>query len=115
MDHKEVNETELALLIGNKIRQYRTEQSYSQEILAEKSELTTTYIGQVERGVTNPTVNTLYKITGALCITLADLFIDINTSKESDSPELLHFLQYLRQLSPERIQLIHQFLKQLDK
>ena len=49
--------------IGRKLRQYRQKQGYSQEALADRAGLHPTYIGQVERGEKNITVETLGKIT----------------------------------------------------
>ncbi len=106
---------ELPALLGNTIRQYRTSLDMSQEMLAERSELTSTYIGKLERGTTNPTVATLYKITTALGITLTQLFEEISDPEQSEeAPELYRFNQYLKNLPPERIATIHSFIEQLD-
>ena len=48
--------------IGRKLRQYRQKQGYSQEALADRAGLHPTYIGQVERGEKNITVETLGKL-----------------------------------------------------
>lgn len=47
---------------------YRKQQHMSQEKLAELSGLHPTYIGQMERGEKNPTIESLYKICTALRI-----------------------------------------------
>lgn len=49
--------------IGRKLRQFRQKKGYSQETLADRAGLHPTYIGQVERGEKNITVETLAKIT----------------------------------------------------
>ena len=54
--------------IGCKLRQFRQKKGYSQETLADRAGLHPTYIGQVERGEKNITVETLAKITTALGI-----------------------------------------------
>lgn len=54
--------------IGRKLRQFRQKKGYSQETLADRAGLHPTYIGQVERGEKNITVETLAKITTALGI-----------------------------------------------
>lgn len=59
--------------IGKRIRYYRTGQGMSQERLAEYSDLHPTYIGQLERGEKTPTIETLYRITKGLHITLSTL------------------------------------------
>ncbi len=65
---------DLAKIIGQRIRNYRIEQHLSQEKLAELSGCHPTYIGQVERGEKNATVESIEKIAAALHIPLSQLF-----------------------------------------
>ena len=60
--------------IGRKLRQFRQKKGYSQETLADRAGLHPTYIGQVERGEKNITVETLAKITTALGIPISSVF-----------------------------------------
>ena len=46
----------------------------SQEDLALRAEINPAYFGQVERGLKCPTIDTLYKISKALDVSLAELF-----------------------------------------
>lgn len=64
--------------IGERIQYLRKEKKYSQEALAEKSNLHRTYIGAVERGEKNLTVKNLEKITIALDLSLHEFFCDKN-------------------------------------
>ena len=59
--------------IGERIRQYRTEQHLSQEALALSCEIHPAYLGRLERGEKCPTVDTLYKIAQGLKIPLSEL------------------------------------------
>ena len=63
--------------LGLRIRNYRKQNKISQERLAEMCGLHPTYIGQVERGEKNVTIESLYRITSALEISLSDLFQNI--------------------------------------
>ncbi|ELK38870.1 XRE family transcriptional regulator, partial [Brevibacillus agri BAB-2500] len=54
--------TELVKRLGNRIRFLRKEKGMSQEQLGELSGLHTNYVGQVERGEKNVTVESLEKI-----------------------------------------------------
>ena len=65
---------DLAKVIGQRIRNYRTGQKLSQEKLAELSGCHPTYIGQVERGEKNATLESIEKIASALNISLSTLF-----------------------------------------
>jgi transcriptional regulator with XRE-family HTH domain len=60
-------------LIGNAIRQRRTELDWSQEGLAFESGLHRTYIGAVERGEKNLTLKNLVKIAVAMETTASNL------------------------------------------
>ena len=53
----------LSVEIGKRIRNYRVNQNLSQEKLAEKCGLHPTYIGQVERGEKNATIESIEKIS----------------------------------------------------
>ena len=64
--------------IGNSIRQLRIKKGLSQEKLAELSDLNTSYIGQIERGEKNPSVDIVYSIAKALDTELSDLFSNIS-------------------------------------
>ena len=52
--------------IGKNIRQYRLAKKMRQEDLAEKTELSVTYIGMLERGEKTPSLETLISILNAL-------------------------------------------------
>ena len=69
--------------IGKKIKALRIEKGLSQEMLAAMSGLDRTYITFIETAKKNVTVETLYKITSALDVTLADFFSDMNTKTVS--------------------------------
>lgn len=68
--------------LGLRIRYYRKQQRISQEKLAELSSLHPTYIGQVERGEKNATVESVYHIAKGLNIPLSQLFTDVETISE---------------------------------
>ncbi len=74
--------------IGEKIRYYRKELKLSQEELAFKAALHNTYIGQLERGEKNVTVESLAKVCAAMDITLAEFFQSPNISQQMLSIEI---------------------------
>ena len=69
---------DLALIIGTRIRLARKKAGFSQEKLAELADVHPTYIGQLERGEKNATLESIYKITSALNIPLEKLFEKID-------------------------------------
>lgn len=70
---------------GRRIRNYRIQQHMSQEVLAEKCGLHPTYIGQLERGEKNATLESIEKIAGGLSISLSRLFENIGSENESEN------------------------------
>lgn len=66
--------SDIAKAIGQRIRNYRTQRGLSQEKLAELAGCHPTYIGQLERGEKNATLESIEKIASALDISLSELF-----------------------------------------
>jgi len=63
-------------IVGEAIRFYRTREGFTQEKLAEKSALHFKYIGLVERGGANVSLNALRRIATALKVDLKELVRD---------------------------------------
>jgi transcriptional regulator with XRE-family HTH domain len=59
--------------IGQAIRTARTEQGHTQEAFALKAEIDRSYMGAIERGEFNLTVNTLLKIAAGLGMSVSQL------------------------------------------
>lgn len=60
--------------IGQRLQDVRTSLGLSQEQVALQAGITTTYYGQIERNVKNPTVHVIEKICFALNISLENFF-----------------------------------------
>ena len=65
--------SELTLRLGKRIKQLRVMRDMTQEQLAEASNVSISFLGNVERGSKNPTVETIYKIANALDVTMSEL------------------------------------------
>ena len=61
-------------LLGENVRASRLAMNISQEELAFQAELDRTYISQIERGVGNPSLLVLLKISNVLGADIAELF-----------------------------------------
>lgn len=59
--------------MGKAIRRYRRNLDLTQEQLAEKSRLSTTYIGYIEIGQKKPSLKALHKIADSLKVKVKDL------------------------------------------
>ena len=74
------NMDNISKLVGARIRGYRKEKHLSQEELAEKCNLHPTYIGQLERGEKNPTIESVMKISDGLQVPLDQLFANVTAA-----------------------------------
>ena len=63
--------------IGKNIRKYRNQRKLRQDQLAEKTDLSTNYIGMVERGEKIPSLETFLKIANALEVSADMLLADV--------------------------------------
>lgn len=61
------------VLVGERIRALRKDRGWSQEELGEKADLHHTYVGAIERGEKNASIDTPDKIADALGVVIADL------------------------------------------
>ncbi len=59
---------------GKTIKKYRLLAGFSQEELADRSELDLTQIGRIERGITNTSISIANKLAKALNVSIKELF-----------------------------------------
>ncbi|BDD37893.1 XRE family transcriptional regulator [Streptococcus ruminantium] len=78
-----MTDKELALYIGNKIKEYRKLKGLTQKELAEKVEMGDTTIANYEKGFRTPKKNTLFKLANAFDISIDDLFPPIDKTASS--------------------------------
>ena len=76
--------------IGKNIRKYRTLKKLRQEDLAEKSNLSVNYIGDIERGEKLPALDTFITIANALGVSADMLLCDVVTASYEVKDSLLH-------------------------
>lgn len=103
---------DLAKIIGQRIRNYRTEQSLSQEKLAELSGCHPTYIGQVERGEKNATLESIEKISSALQIPLSRLFETLGAEEAPSIPFLCY--EFVAAKSKTEQEQLYKMLLEID-
>ncbi|MEJ9151578.1 MULTISPECIES: helix-turn-helix transcriptional regulator [Bacillus] len=93
--------SELPRIIGERIRTFRKEKGLSQEELADIANLHATYIGQLERGEKNATLESIEKVARALEISLEDLFRSIHPNPNSQEYTLSQIITRLQTQSIE--------------
>lgn len=97
--------------VGARIRQYRLQKKLSQEKLAELSDLNTVYIGVIERGEKNPSIDILYKISKGLDINICDLLKNIDKTESciDKYPKMVYSL--LLNLNENEQKIIYDLIK----
>ena len=106
--------SEIAKTVGQRIRNYRTQLGYSQEKLAELSGCHPTYIGQVERGEKNATLESIEKIANALGVSLSKLFEMIGSSESGKANIPLQCYELIASKTPSEHEQIYKILIEMD-
>ena len=106
--------SEIARFIGQRIRNYRTQQNLSQEKLAEMAGCHPTYIGQPERGEKNATLESVEKIASALNIPLSRLFEKLGDNEQEDSIPLKCY-EFLSAKTKAEQEHLYRMLVEMDK
>lgn len=95
--------------VGQRLRLRRQELGYSQELTAEKAGLHPTYIGQVERGEKNATIESIAKICTALELPMEDLFnkiLPIHSDNNQDAQKCYDIISTQPRKDQQRIRML---------
>lgn len=106
----------ISKLVGENIRSLRKRKGLSQEQLALRAEINASYMGQVERGEKNPTIDVLAKIAAALQTPLEHVVIvdSGTTSFEVDTGGYADKIAHqLSGLTVKEQEAVYKFVKQL--
>ena len=79
--------------LGKRIKALRKTQKLTQEELGEKAALSYKFVGEVERGEVNPSLDSLMRIANALGVTIGDLFPREVDIFPQFSPSDLHLIK----------------------
>lgn len=102
--------------LGSRLRQLRLEKGYSQHALAERAQLGNVYLGEIERGIKMPSLNSFIKIIEALDAS-ADYILrdELTSGKEYIYDEIT---QKLKSLTPKQrktaADILDAYLQNLD-
>ena len=99
--------------IGKNIRKFRLARKLRQEDLAEKTDLTTNYIGMVERGEKIPSLETFIKIVNALGVSSDMVLTDVLETGYTVKNSMLN--EKLEKLVPEDRNRIYEVIDTLVK
>ena len=110
-------ETVLRKNIGKKIKLARAKSNYTQEILAEKTSLSSRYISQLERGLAFGSATPITNICKALNINSDFLFSDLISPSSTSIESLVDndFLETYIKLDDKNKKIIYLLATQLEK
>ncbi|KQX67237.1 MULTISPECIES: helix-turn-helix domain-containing protein [unclassified Paenibacillus] len=92
----------LSAHIGARIRVFRKNRGLTQEQLGEKVQQPQSYVGGIERGEKNISLDTLERIVEALEIRPGDLFNSYNGLQSKDQVEKDRLIDYLTHILRDR-------------
>ena len=107
--------SDIARVLGQRIRNYRVEKHLSQEKLAELSGCHPAYIGQVERGEKNATIESIEKISAALDVPLSRLFEKLGAKDDGKRNVPLECYEFLSAKTKEEQEHIYRILLEMDQ
>lgn len=107
--------SEITKILGRRIRSYRTSKGLSQEKLAELSGCHSTYIGQIERGEKNATIESIEKICSALNVSLSELFEKIGVEEKGTENIPLECYEFLSSKTKEEQKRLYAILLEMDR
>lgn len=106
--------SKITKILGKRIRNYRTARGLSQEGLAELCGCHPTYVGQIERGEKNATIESIEKLSVALGVSLSRLFENLGTQDQDESNISTDCYELLLQKTREEQEQLYRVLLEID-
>lgn len=107
------NLKEFYLSIGRKIRNARKQKNVTLEELADKAGRNWSFLSQIERGRSVPSIETLFLICDSLEIPLSDLFENHKPASYKTDSKMEKLVWLLKDASPSEKQTTTAVIKQL--
>ena len=108
-----VNTKSLVKQVGKYIQQQRTERKLTQEALAERADISVSFLSMIERGERAPHLQTLLSLSEALGVTVATLLTPVGEHPREDvSAGLRSFIEY-RELSASEVSRLEAVARQM--
>ena len=105
--------------LGRLIKERRMTQHFTQEKLAENIDKSTNYIGNIERGNDNPSLQVFVDICNTLCVSPNELLIDSITvvkdlHAEKNNRILMEIQNCIQEISPECYETLLEVIKNIS-
>lgn len=98
--------SQLINFLGKQVKKHRRRLNLSQEDVAAKTGLSVPSLSEIERGIANPTLQTLEKIADALGVSVAALLDADGTLNVSPEQMKKRVLDHLGKMNPEQLKMV---------
>ena len=100
--------------VGNRLRQYRKRIGLSQEKLALKAGITVSFLGEIERGIKKPSIESLEKLLNAMNISFCDFFdFEAEIKPIKDCTNLERLVIELKTRPMDEIALVYEIVRRI--
>jgi len=100
---------------GQRVRALRKAAGMSQMDLGQKAGLDHTYIGSIERGERNLSLDAIGKIAKGLSVEIADLFRFSSTQAAPADPHLIELITLLEKRDSKTVEMVRSLLRWKDE
>ena len=106
--------SKLSGVISKRLKDYRKENDLSQEQFAEKAGISLPLLSELERGIANPTLQTLEKIAHAMDLAVAEM-LDADCALKDEKRLRSKISGRLEKLDADNLKVVAALLGQLKK
>ncbi|WP_053178038.1 helix-turn-helix domain-containing protein [Peribacillus loiseleuriae] len=100
-------------IIGERIKEIRLSKRLTQEELADKLELTKSYISKLENGITIPSIYFLYNLADIFEVTIQDFFGETNRTNNDNKWTSVNDYFDNHNISPDEVLMLFNILRKL--
>ncbi|NVM23249.1 MAG: helix-turn-helix transcriptional regulator [Desulfobacterales bacterium] len=111
-----MNEKAIRKQLGMRIKTLREQKGWRQEDIQDKTEFSSRYLGRIERGTVNPTLDTLLRLCEIFEVELSELFRLIDTEKETSLQReklVVKLTTIIRSGDPDRLRKLGVFIDEI--
>ena len=98
-----MNKEEIAIIIGENIKQYRLQNGWTQQELGAKIGISKNAIGNYEKGFRSPKKDTMFDLANAFNVSIDDLFPPIQKGSSSNTSSIQTIYDQLHQPRQEKV------------
>jgi repressor LexA len=98
-----MNKEEIAIIIGENIKQYRLQNGWTQQELGSKIGMSKNAIGNYEKGFRSPKKDTMFDLANAFNISIDDLFPPVQKYSSSNTSSIQTIYDQLHQPRQEKV------------